>query len=116
MSLASDMSVRIRMLLSSFDRYFTFLASPRGLTSCFLLCALTTGLGCAMLTPIGMFPDEAAHNSRADGLRYGQLFGFQPSPPQPNNVNAGVMMSAAINLINASEETIVAEGAKPGPL
>ncbi|WP_297489089.1 DUF2142 domain-containing protein [Acidocella sp.] len=71
----------------------------------FLLCALPTGLGCAMLTPVGLFPDEPQHIARADGLRYGEILGV-PAPIQfPGmTTRAGVMMNTGIfNVLLAKE-------------
>jgi hypothetical protein len=73
------------------------LTSPRGLALWFLLCALPTGLCSALLTPIGLFPDEFAHIVRADGLRYGQVTGIKPPPGfQLASPNAGVPLNSGI--------------------
>jgi hypothetical protein len=58
----------------------------------FLLCALPTGLGVVLLTPIGEVPDEPEHISRADGLLSGQIL----DTTHPGNPTPGVMMNAAL--------------------
>lgn len=110
------MSSRLYPIFAALAHYVQYLTKPQWLATCFLLCAVPTGLGCALLTPIGMFPDEAAHATRADGLRYGQFLGFKPSPRQPNNaVNAGVVVNRSIFLVLGSEEAALAYPDKPVP-
>ncbi len=65
----------------------------------FLLCALPTGLGVVLLTPIGEVPDEPQHISRADGLLSGQILGTT----HPGNASAGVMMNAALFVVTITE-------------
>ncbi len=57
------------------------------------------GLGCALLTPVGLTPDEPEHIARADGLWLGQVLGRQPAG-QPT---AGVEMNLAIFAVAVSE-------------
>jgi uncharacterized membrane protein len=47
----------------------------RWLAALFLICALPSGVGMALFTPMGEIPDEPSHISRADGLLYGQILG-----------------------------------------
>lgn len=104
-----------------FGRFFRVLAhprwgltSPRGLAAWFLLCALPTGLGCALLAPIGMFPDEFAHAARADALRHGEIFGVKPPPNFPDfMINQGVMVDTGIFGVLFSKEFIHAFPDKP---
>ncbi len=78
-------------------RFLQHLATPRALAVCFLLSALPTGLACALLTPIGSFPDEQMHIVRADGLRYGEIAGMNPPPGfPPEPITAGVDFNKAI--------------------
>ena len=105
----------LSVAFSKVTRFVQHLPKPRWLAIFFLLCALPTGLGCALLTPVGMFPDEMAHTDRADGLRYGQLLGFQPSPWVPNVVNRGVMVNTSIFNVTISAETRAAYPDKPVP-
>jgi hypothetical protein len=79
-------------MFDSLFRRLRLLANTQWLAIIFLLCALPTGLACALLTPIGEFPDEPQHIARADGLRYGQIIGFQPREATA----AGVMINVAI--------------------
>jgi hypothetical protein len=74
----------------------------------FLAVALPTGLGCALLTPIGLVVDEPEHIARADGLLLGQIMGRQP-PGQPM---AGVKMNQAVFEVAVSEFPPSIAGAK----
>jgi uncharacterized membrane protein len=65
----------------------------------FLLCALPTGLGVVLLTPIGEVPDEPQHISRADGLLSGQILGIN----WHGSATAGVMMNAALFVATVTE-------------
>jgi uncharacterized membrane protein len=65
----------------------------------FLLCALPTGMGVILLTPIGEVPDEPQHISRADGLLSGQILGTT----KPGSATAGVTMNAALFVVTITE-------------
>ncbi len=92
----------------------TLLSSPRRLAMLFLLCALPTGLGCALLAPVGMFPDEFAHAARADALRHGEIFGVKPPPSFPHfMIDQGVMIDGGIFGVMFSKEFIHAFPDKP---
>lgn len=91
-NLISALLLRLRGRLASFPR-------PRTLAAAFLLCALPTGLGCALLTPIGDVPDEPEHIARADGLRLGEILGFQA----PGVHDAGVTINRAVFQVAVSE-------------
>lgn len=80
---------RVRNFISGLVRG---LLDTRWLALVFVLCALPTGLGLALLTPMSEMPDEPAHAVRADGLIYGQIMGRT----DPSNVYAGVMMNAGV--------------------
>jgi len=76
---------------------------PRLLALLFLLCALPTGLGCALLTPIGDTPDEPQHIARADGLRLGEVLGFQPAGQEFPGVNiAPAIFEVAVSEVFAT--------------
>jgi hypothetical protein len=75
----------------------------------FLLCALPTGLGVVMLTPIGEAPDESQHIARADGLLYGDIIGHKEGA-----YAAGVTMNIGIFSI-ANAEIYSTLPAKPLP-
>jgi hypothetical protein len=83
------------------------LAQPKILAMVFLLCALPTGLGCALLTPVGLFADEVFHAARADGLAHGEMFG-QPPPPgfAPFTVNVGVKIDNGILAVLFAREDV----------
>lgn len=83
----------------------TLLTKPKALALCFLLFGLPTGLGCALLTPVGMFPDEFAHAARADGLLHGEVFGLKPPPGFGRYVvNAGVSIDNGILAVMFARE------------
>ena len=83
--------------LHLFDKWLNALARPRVLAWWFMCCALPTGLASALLTPIGQFPDEMAHIIRADGLRYGHVFGMRPPPGfPPMTPTAGVPLNKGL--------------------
>ena len=85
-------------------------ARPRWLAIIFLLCAVPTGLGCALLTPLGVPPDELAHIARAEGLRLGQI----TNPPSPINVPGVLVNSGIFDIILAMElEPYAARGNVP---
>ncbi len=97
MRLGSGMVVSLRTPLGSFNRLVQAAGQPKFLALWFVLCALPTGLGCALLTPEGVFPDEAFHAVRADGLRHGEIFGQRPLPGAPE---PGVYMATAGVLVD----------------
>lgn len=81
------------------------LATPSSLACCFLLCTLLTGLGCALLSPVGLFPDELVHAAQADGLRHGNIFSVQPPAGYPAfTIGSGVMVNAGIYRVLVSPE------------
>jgi len=87
------------------NRLLLRLTSARGLALCFLLFGLPTGLSCALLSPVGMFPDEFAHAARADGLRHGEIFGQKQPAGRPFCViNAGVKIDLGIYAVLFSRE------------
>ena len=51
--------------------------NTRWLALLFLICALSTGVRLALVTPMGQVADEPAHIARADGLLYGQILGHR---------------------------------------
>jgi hypothetical protein len=88
------------------------LARPGVLALLFLLCALPTGLGCALLTPVGAFSDESEHCARADGLRHGEIFGQTPPPEL-----AGFWINAGVNIDNGMRGVLFSkelDDARPG--
>jgi hypothetical protein len=92
------------------------LARPGVLALLFLLCALPTGLGCALLTPIGMFPDELTHVTRADALRYGEVFGVRsPRPMLDEAGNQGVMVGDGIFIVLIAREFADSQPDRPVP-
>lgn len=104
------MSAPQRFARSFLARLLQDVAKPKVLAVCFLLCALPTGLGCALLTPVNMVADEQAHLVRADGLRYGQLLGVWPGTAAP-----GVFIEPAFGAIVCASEYILALPDKPVP-
>ncbi len=99
-----------------FNRLLQGLARPKILAACFLLCGLPTGLGCALLTPIGMFPDELAHIIRADGLRYGEIYGVTPPEPSQNAVaTQGEMIGDGIVIVLIAKEFADSQPDRPVP-
>ena len=108
------MPVAPPMIFAALSRFVHNMARPRWLAAWFLLCALPTGLGCALFTPISQFPDEDAHIVRADGLRYGEFFGIKPTPGFPPTVmNAGATANIGILEILVSPEPVVLWPARP---
>jgi Predicted membrane protein (DUF2142) len=100
--------------LPFFNRLVQCLARPRILAACFLLCALPTGLACALFTPVSQFADEDAHIVRAEGLRYGEVFGIKPTPGFPPTVmNAGATANISILAILVSPEPVALWPARP---
>lgn len=93
------------------NRISALLARPRILAVVFLLCALPAGLGCALLTPIGDAPDEPQHIARADGLRLGEILGFQV----PGVHDAGVTINLAVFQVAVSEIYETLPSASGGP-
>ena len=89
-------------------------SGTRALAILFLLCALPTGLGLALLTPMNMFSDEPAHIARADGLRYGGILGV-PAPGAVGAGRTGVIVDTAIYNILFTQEAIAAYPDKPVP-
>ena len=90
---------------------------PRRLAFLFLISALPTGLGLALLTPIGQVADEPAHIARADGLLDGQILGrrllfINPDTGSPFPY-AGVLVSEPI--LQASLAELVLGPAAPVP-
>ncbi len=86
-------------------RWLNRLTSARGLALCFLLFGLPTGLGCALLTPVGMFSDEYSHVARADGLRHGEIYGSKPPPDYPPaSMAAGARIDNGIIAVLLSRE------------
>jgi uncharacterized membrane protein len=75
----------------------------------FLLCALPTGVGMVLLTPIGEVPDEPQHISRADGLLSGQIMGAY----WHGSATAGVMMNSALFVATIMEIDTVMGKPKP---
>jgi hypothetical protein len=95
-------------------RALAWLARPKFLAWCFLLFGLPTGLGCALLAPVGMFPDEMAHAARADGLRHGEILGRHPPPGFPDfMINSGVTVDNGIFAVLFTREFIDAFPDKP---
>lgn len=83
------------------------LASPWGLALWFVLCALPTGLGYVLLTPVGMASDELEHCARADGLLHGEISGRRPPPGYADySVNAGVRIDNGMVAVLFSKEFI----------
>jgi len=87
-------------------RLLEILGRPASLALCFALCVLATGLGCALRTPISLFPDEPSHIARADGLRYGEILGVNSPVPTTDRVKFGVILNAAIDHVRLSPEFI----------
>jgi hypothetical protein len=88
----------------------------RVLAILFLLCALPTGLGCALLTPIGMFPDEVWHVARADGLVSGHIAATPwPGPRPPQMINLGTMVDIGIFQLLTTPEIADAAPDRPVP-
>ena len=95
-------------------RLIQILGRPKVLAVWFLLCALPTGLGCALLAPVGMFPDEFAHCARADGLRHGEIYGTKPPPNFPDfMIDEGVMIDNGTFAVLFNREFIDAFPDKP---
>lgn len=108
------MAVSLRAILTSCNRLAHDVAQPKFLAAFFLLCSLPTGLGCALLTPVGQVSDEPAHCARADGLRHGEIFGRKP--PQgvaDDRVTAGVKIDNGIAAVLLSKESADAFPDKP---
>lgn len=100
-----------------FSQLLHHLATPRWLATCFLVSALPTGLGSALFTPIGMFPDEQTHIVRADGLRYGEFFGRKPPPGTPPLViNAGAMANVGLLSVMYTQEPVALFPAQPAEI
>ncbi len=96
------------------QRLLEALGGPRWLAALFLLCALPTGLGLALLTPMNMFSDEPAHIARADGLRYGGILGV-PAPGAVHAGRTGVIINTGIFNILFTQEAVAAYPDKPVP-
>jgi hypothetical protein len=112
-----SMRLRHGMVLSfrSFlGRLVQGLARPGVLAAWFLLCALPAGLACVLFTPISQFADEDAHIVRAEGLRYGEVFGSKPPPGFPPVVmNAGAVANIGVLEILVSPEPVALWPARP---
>ncbi len=92
------------------------LTQPKYLAIWFLLCALPAGLGCALLTPVGLFADEVFHVARADGLSHGEIFGQMPPPGfAPFPVNTGVKIDNGLLAVLFAREDTAAFPDKPLP-
>jgi len=103
-----------RSSLASFSRLLDNIARPKWLAGCFVCCAFLTGLGCALLAPVGMFPDEFAHCARADGLRHGEIYGTKPPPGFPDfMIDEGVVIDNGILGVLFSKEFIDAFPDRP---
>lgn len=101
---------------TALDKLMRPVGRPSFLALWFLLCALPTGLGCALLTPVGMFSDEPAQAARADGLLHGEIFGTPPPPGFPlHGMPAGTMIDDGMFLVLASREFFDALPDKPVP-
>lgn len=102
--------------LAALNRLARHLTQPKFLAIWFLLCALPTGLGCALLTPVGLFADEVFHVARADGLTHGEIFGQMPPPDfAPFPVNTGVKIDNGILAVLFAREDAAAYPDKPLP-
>lgn len=62
----------------------TAILNTRWLPLLFLICALSTGIRLALVTPMGQVADEPAHIARADGLLYGQILGHRSTLTDPS--------------------------------
>lgn len=103
--------------LAALNRLARHLTQPKFLAIWFLFCALPTGLGCALFTPISQFADEDAHIVRAEGVRYGEFFGIKPPPGfPPVAMNAGATVNIGILDIFGSLEPVALWPARPAQL
>ncbi len=94
-------------LLRRLTPLFECLGRPRTLVALFLLCALPTGLGCAMLSPLGAPPDEMAALARVDGLRLGQVLN---APPPPPSGSPGVLIDSGVSDLILSMDGLIFSG------
>jgi len=67
------MSALPHLSMALIGRFVDTVTRPGFLALCFLLFGPPTGLGCALLAPVGMFPDEFAPAARADGRGHGKV-------------------------------------------
>jgi hypothetical protein len=110
------MQAPFRAVLVRLNRIVDYFTNPRFLAAVFLFCALLTGLGCALLTPVGEFSDEGAHFARTDGLSHGEIFGRkEPSGFPGYTLNAGVMIDKGGVALLLSKEAQDAFPDKPVP-
>lgn len=109
------MKVTRSSILAYCGRAGRLLGRPRWLAGLFLLCALPTGLGIALLTPIDMFSDEFAHIGRADALRYGEILGVAAPGTPPGMARGFVIVNTGIFNVLLNKEFAAAYPDKPVP-
>jgi len=86
------------------QKFFAELFFKKATAYFFLLCALPTGLGLALFTPIGEVPDEPTHIARADGLLYGDILGYPTfyQPPAGGQVEILSGVTNSLSVVKAS--------------